>query len=91
MKLKVTGDVTIRIDDKEYRKGQEFSADEKAYKAVKEFVEVVQAEEANAKKDEDKADSEELTVAQIKEKLDEAGIDYDAKAKKADLLKLLEG
>ncbi|MDD2401690.1 MAG: HeH/LEM domain-containing protein [Clostridia bacterium] len=31
------------------------------------------------------------TVAEIKAMLDEKGIEYDAKAKKADLIKLLEG
>lgn len=36
-------------------------------------------------------EADELTVAEIKSLLDEQGIDYDAKAKKDELLKLLDG
>lgn len=36
------------------------------------------------------ADLDDFTVTELKEKLDEAGIEYDAKDKKADLIALLE-
>lgn len=38
---------------------------------------------------EEKTETKELTVAEIKEKLEELGIEYDKKAKKEELLALL--
>lgn len=46
-------------------------------------------EVGNLKTEENQDDD--LTVAEIKDLLDEQGIDYDAKAKKGELLKLLDG
>ncbi len=41
--------------------------------------------------EEEKEGIAKLTVPQIKEKLEELGIDYEGKTKKKDLLELLEG
>lgn len=41
--------------------------------------------------DEVEVDIKDLKVAELKELLDEKGIEYDAKAKKDDLIELLEG
>lgn len=43
---------------------------------------------SDAQKD---ADYSKMTVSELKDALDRAGISYDEKAKKADLVKLLEG
>lgn len=43
---------------------------------------------SDAQKD---ADFSKMTVSELKDALDQAGISYDKKAKRADLVKLLEG
>lgn len=57
----------------------------------KQFVAAVEALNIDAPADVDNAEDEnaKLTVPEIKAKLDELGIEYDAKAKKEDLLDLL--
>lgn len=51
----------------------------------------VVSEEADAEIQEaEEENQEDLTVAEIKEKLDEAGIEYKAKATKSELLELLK-
>lgn len=62
---------------------KEDAPEDKEDKEVNEEVEteIQEAEEENQK---------DLTVAEIKEKLDEAGIEYNAKATKSELLELLK-
>lgn len=91
MILKVTGDVTIRYEKKEYRKGAEFEADKATYERIQDLVEVVSEESADAENPADENDSKGLTIAEIKEILDRQGIEYDPKAKKADLQSILDG
>lgn len=69
---------------------------------VKEIKEDAPEDEDKTQEDEDKTqedeevteeveeNQEDLTVAEIKEKLDEAGIEYKAKATKSELLELLK-
>jgi len=62
---------------------------------IKDFiaVHVVAAieDEQETKQETEKDEQTELTTAQIKQILDEKGIEYDKKAKKDELLKLLKG
>ena len=48
-------------------------------------------DEQETEQETEKDEQTELTTAQIKQILDEKGIEYDKKAKKDELLKLLEG
>lgn len=90
MRVKVTADVTIWNAGDRYGKGKEFVIDESALPAIKEFVEVLdEAEEAEAEMDAAEEPAEELTVPEIKAILDGLGLEYDGRAKKAELLALL--
>lgn len=62
---------------------------------VKEIKEDAPEDEVETSEDEvdeevEEENQEDLTVAEIKEKLDEAGIEYKAKATKSELLELLK-
>lgn len=86
--------------------GDEFEVSKSRFDELNElvngFVEEVKEIKEDAPEDEDKTqedeevteeveeNQEDLTVAEIKEKLDEAGIEYKAKATKSELLELLK-
>ena len=61
---------------------------------IKDFIDahvVVAIEDEQETEQDEKDEQTELTTAQIKQILDEKGIEYDKKAKKVELLKLLKG
>lgn len=83
--------------------GDVFEASQDRFEELNElvngFVEEVKEIKEDAPENEDKTredeeveeeNQEDLTVAEIKEKLDEAGIEYKAKATKSELLELLK-
>lgn len=91
MRVKVTADVTIWNAEDRHGKGKEFVIDESTLPAIKEFVEVLdEAEKAQTEVDEAEESAEELKVSEIKAILDGRGIEYDVRAKKSELIALLE-
>lgn len=76
-----------------HRKAEEANLDlEVKVEITDESIEKKSNEEAlDETKEEDKIDYSKLKVDELKNLLDEKEIEYDSKAKKEDLIKLLEG
>ena len=92
MKVKVTASVTISMEGALYRKDDVFEIPEKHYAGISHLVQVLEEAPTDGQATEDK-DTEEtdkdLTVAEIKKLLDNAGISYKKSAKKSELLAFL--
>lgn len=57
---------------------------------IEDFSEEVQEQEQEVQEQDPKIDYNSLTVNELKEKLDELNIEYNARAKKAELVELVE-
>lgn len=86
MKIVKVIDIPVRYEDKTYRAGETFEIESEHVNDK--LVEVIGDVE---KVPEPPVDPEDLTVDEIKEKLDELEIPYKSKDKKEDLITLLEG
>lgn len=82
----------IKHDGELYLPGEEFSADELSAKRLVELeaVEVIGESEEIIEETEEFKDLSVLTVAELQDILNERGIEYKAKAKKEELIELIE-
>lgn len=82
----------IKHDGELYLPGEEFSADELSAKRLVELeaVEVIGESEEIIEESEEFKDISVLTNAELQDILNERGIEYKAKAKKEELIELIE-
>ena len=92
MKVKVIEDVSIKHGNSYYRKGDEFEIEPRFAKPISKYLKALEenSSDGQATSDQETIEVEKtLTVAEIKELLEEQGKVYPKNAKKADLLILL--